>query len=105
MTTMETLLDDTEAAAKRMREIYEKWERLREAQQAYIEDLESQRDALRAQLDNMTTEWGVAFGSLILTEDERGGGVSEQENRALLEADPSLTLIRRGVTPWVEVTD
>jgi FtsZ-binding cell division protein ZapB len=49
MTTMETLLDDASSGVVRMRGIYEQWERLRKAQQAYIQVLEAERDALRAE--------------------------------------------------------
>lgn len=61
-------------------------------------DLIAERDALQAQLDSMTTAWGVGFGGVRVARFP-----SEGEAREYLGRTPGHVLVQRLVGPWVEV--
>lgn len=71
--------------------------------QATMAGLVVERDALWAQLDGMTTEWGTSYS---LSADP-GFAFEEydSEEQARQMLDDGDRLIKRLVGPWVEVTD
>ena len=77
--------------------------------------MRAERDALRAQLDGMTTEWGIAVrsaeSSAIVTYFERDRAACERfiANQPLWhthrEGESFAIVSRVGPGPWVEVAD
>lgn len=61
-----------------------------------------ERDALRAQLDSMTTEWGVAYKGFVSAEAVMEIGYEDVAHAHVGEGD---VVVKRLAGPWVEVTD
>ena len=102
MTTMETLFDEFESGVARMRGIYDQWENLRKAQQAYIAELEAERDALRASFQEAEQINEGVVRRLSAKRDVLQAQLDSMTWEFQGWPD-SPTFSRRRVGPWVEV--